>query len=225
MGDTRAPWERQSWETDQQYIAFQTYRDMPRPRSVDGAYRIHFASMNGLQASDRSVARKRAVGGWQNWSRGRDWKGKAIPDAQTWEERANAYDTDTERRVQAQFEENLLQERTQLVRDELADYQLQLSKWREVWGRTRVQVRRKTSDDEEETITVEINVDDWLKLARWRDSISEQGRRALSMPDKIMQNQVTGKDGGAVKLDLLHVDDMAAVFREMAAWEQQEQGA
>ncbi len=194
-----ALWQRQQWENEQQHTAFQYYRDMPKPRSVDGAYRLYFAAKHGLQAGDESVAKKRAVGGWQNWSRGRDWNGKPIPDALSWEERAAAYDAELDRQLEAQLAKDLIVERRQLIRDEMADYKEQLAKWREVRARTQLHeqqrsTRKKKGDEqataEVEIIFVDLNIRDWFLLSQWRKVISEQGRRVLGMPERISENKI-----------------------------------
>ena len=214
--EERQLWHRQLWEGDSQWMAFQIFLNMPLPRSVDGAYRLYFASKRGLQPGDESVARKRAVGGWQNWSRGRTWTGETIEGGSSWEARALAYDAHLARQLEAQHEQDLIERRKQLVNDELQDYAAQLARWREVWDNTRLhlrtasnRVKRKGENGQEqdvEVITAELNVDDWLKLARWRGLISEQGRRALNMPEKIVQDQVTGADGKPVVIAVTKMD-------------------
>lgn len=220
----RNMWERQPWENDVQWYAFQLYRDMPRPRSVDGAYRIHFAQKRGLQPGEPSVAKKRAVGGWQNWSRGRKWDGETIPDAPTWEARTAAYDAYLDNQVQAQLESALVEERRLLIQDELRDYKAQLKKWREMYERTLLHEQQRQgralkrnadgtpTGDEIEIIFAELNLDDWFLLSRWRKIISEQGRRAMDMPDR-QRTELTGKDGEA--LGIVHVDDMAELFQQI----------
>lgn len=216
MPDERQPWHRQPWENDSQWMAFQTYLNMALPRSVDGAYRLYFAAKNGLQPGDESVAKKRAVGGWQNWSRGRTWTGKAIDGGSGWETRALAYDAHLARQLEAQREHDLIERQKQLVNDELQDYAAQLLRWREVWDNTRMHLRTASSrvkrkgengqEQEVEVITAELNVDDWLKLARWRGLISEQGRRALNMPERIVQDQITGPDGKTAVIAVTKMD-------------------
>lgn len=216
MPDERQSWHRQHWEADSQWMAFQTYLNMPLPRSVDGAYRLHLIRRDSLPERDESVAKKKAHGTWQNWSRGQNWKGQAIPDALTWEARARAYDEHLDRKLEAQHESDLIERRKQLINDELQDYAAQLARWREVWDNTRLHLRTATShvkrkgdngqERDVEVITAELNVDDWLKLARWRGLISEQGRRALNMPEKIVQDQVTGVDGKPIVIGVTKMD-------------------
>lgn len=210
------PWHRQPWEGDAQFDAFQLYRDMPKPRSTDGAYRIYLARKHGLQPSDEAVAKKRAPGGWQNWSRGRNWTGTAIPGALHWEDRAATYDTHLDREAQAELEREIVGQRLQLVRDEMYDYAQQLAKFRRVWKRI-----EPVQDGDN---AAEADPKQLLQLMDWRMLISTFGRRALNMPDRVTQSQLTGADGGkiAVELDVLHVDDLADVFRQIAEWEKEQ---
>ena len=73
------PWERQTWDTDASFAAFQAYL---RTRSVPEAYR---------QKPGKSQA-KQAPGVWNNWAAAKNAKGKLIPGALTWKQRAAAWD-------------------------------------------------------------------------------------------------------------------------------------
>lgn len=203
------PWHRQSWETEAQYRAFCVYRDMTLPRSVDGAYRLHLQQSDRLQTGDKQVIEKRAPGGWQQWAKGRKWNGQPIPGAESWDERVKSHDQHMQQRLDDELEEMLANERRQLIWDELADYKQQLVKFRETWlvadkppepERLVVEeVDRKTGRKTiriTETLVVDVGVDDWMQLSKWRQLISAQGRLVLKMPSRIEQQRLAGEDGG-----------------------------
>lgn len=93
--------------------------------------------------------------------------------------------------------------REKLIEDELADYEKQLDKWREVYEETRKFVRKGRVQAENMTIeTIALEVAEWERLSKWRSEISRQGRLAMGLPDKIQEQHNTGKDGGAIEFKL-----------------------
>lgn len=206
-------WHQQPWETEAQHQAFTFYRDMPLPRSVDGAYRRYYALKHRLQTGDKQVLKKRAPGGWQNWSRGLKWDGAAQKGATSWEERTRAYDEHLNIILDEELEAEMIAARRALMRDEIRDYASQLDTYRYMVARTNldktveeelIQLLDENGEktgDTREVITVELNVDDWLKLSKWRQLISQQGRLALKLPDRIQQQQHTGDQGGPIQVE------------------------
>lgn len=93
MDEQAALWERQPWDTDASFARFHTYYlAQERPRSIDEAYRRHYAELRGLPMGHNQVTEKRAPGQWRRWARGQNGKGQPIPGAKSWEARAAAYD-------------------------------------------------------------------------------------------------------------------------------------
>jgi hypothetical protein len=85
-------WQKQPGESRQAYAAFCIFRDMPAPRSMDGAYRTH----RGLPMRGNRVAgspRHGADGRWQTWARA--WR---------WSDRVDAFDASLEREARSAAE-------------------------------------------------------------------------------------------------------------------------
>ena len=89
--ERRQPWERQDWETATAFARFQCFfLPQEQPRSVVEAYRRYRRSKG---ATEEQVARiKQVPGTWFRWAYAKDKDGNPIPGAQTWAERAQAYD-------------------------------------------------------------------------------------------------------------------------------------
>ena len=86
-------WERQPWDTDTSYDRFVTfYLPQRNPRSVVEAYRRYKRNKGDTKGK---ILRAPSV--WDNWSLGRTPKGKPIPNALSWKERAAAWDAEQHR--------------------------------------------------------------------------------------------------------------------------------
>ncbi len=170
----RQEWEQRPDESARAYQAFCMYRDLGAARSLDKAFAALWAQER--QASAKT-APKSASGHWSKWS-----------TRFAWVERAKAYDAYLDVQQQQQFENELIQKRQQVMRQEAADADLQLAKWHEIVGLTKLhtqqtKTRRKTGDAKEvDIVFAELSIDDWFKLSRWRGEIGDQQRRALGMP-------------------------------------------
>lgn len=68
----RQAWDRRPDETLQAYEAFTAYRDMPRPRSVDEAYRNHLRERTGGEIK-KSL---QASGRWWTWNTNHEWRSR-----------------------------------------------------------------------------------------------------------------------------------------------------
>lgn len=104
-------WERQPGETRNAYAAFIQYRDMPKPRSIDGIYRATREQHSGGHGD----ARIRASGRFRGWSL--TWR---------WIDRADAWDRHLDqeaRRIQEESNraaaERLAARRAQAIESEL----------------------------------------------------------------------------------------------------------
>lgn len=87
--DAPEPWEKQPWETTSAFEAFATYYlgMRSRPRKVSVAYRAYLAAKGATVKPNQE-----APGYWMGWSQGKTSKGKIIPGAMSWPNRATAYD-------------------------------------------------------------------------------------------------------------------------------------
>lgn len=202
-------WNKQPGETKQSYRAFSIYRDMGVGRSLDKAYVLFLSEQR--HDSTKTAPKKAATEAPRHWS---DWSSKF-----GWVERASAFDAHMDAELQAQFESELLVKRQQVIRQELADSELQMSKWHEMVNATPLHMqkrsaRKKKADaGEVDIVFAHLTIDDWYKLSRWRGEIGDQLRRALGMP--ITRTDVTT---GGEKLPgnvVLNIDDMADVFKQI----------
>lgn len=110
-----AAWDLQPWDTGVSFDRFRKFfLAQEQPRSLVEAYR-RYRRWRG--ASEEEVRRIRAAPGtWKNWAYGHDARGRRIPNALTWAERARAYDVDAAaQRLRA--EEELWEERRNQLRE------------------------------------------------------------------------------------------------------------
>ena len=160
-------WERNESDTAKSYAAFCIYRDMGSKRSLQKAADAYYRKSDANRTQ------------FTKWSSDHNWQARV----QSWDEHQ-----------QALSDEEHEEARKQIIEDELADYRLQLTKWRESYERTKLhelRSRKKTEDGIIELIELEVH--DWHTLSKWRDEIAKQGRRALGMPDKIERRESTGE--------------------------------
>lgn len=153
MLSQQAIWLKKPTESKRAYDAFAHYRDMGAGRSIDKAYVLLWSEthQNATKTPPKEAPR--------HWS---EWSSKFA-----WVERAKAYDAYLDAQLQQQFEDELIMKRQQVIHDELADSELQLAKWREMFELMPVAADRAK---------------DWGTLSRWRGEIGDQMRRALGMP-------------------------------------------
>lgn len=159
--DRREATDDHSAESVKAYEAFVEYRNLGVQRSITQV-------AHKLNKSHTIIAR---------WSTRNEW----VKRVEAWDA-AQIKSTDDLRDEQ----------RKALIERELADYSKMATKWDDVWDSTKLHLRhvRKKLDDGSTLEIVELNVDDWHKLTKWRDDISKQGRRALGLPDKITQSHI-----------------------------------
>ena len=97
--DERRPWDRQPWDTDKSYVAFQEcYLSQNPPRTVVECFR-RWQEMNNLQLKRNARGSILMNPGFYNWvharnSSGQRPAGSVYDGALTWAERAAAFDQD-----------------------------------------------------------------------------------------------------------------------------------
>lgn len=181
-------------ESDVAYQAFTEYREMPVPRSL------------------RDVAQKlgKSLTLIGRWSSKHEW----VKRIEAWE----AY-------LRTEKEAQRAQQREMLLNDEWGDYETQLAKWNDLFQRTKLHSQPRTETIEGQTVKlVEVNIGDFIALARLRKEIGDQGRRAIGLPEKITQSQLTSDKGGPVEVNNTHVhkiDDFDDLFRQIAEFEKE----
>lgn len=174
MLSQQSSWSKQPKESDRAYQAFTVYRDMGAERSLDKAYVLLWTQKH---QNTTKTAPKEAPRHWSEWS-----------SKFAWVERAKAFDAHLDAQLQRQFEDELILKRQQVIRQELADAELQLMKWHEMLNRTPLHMqgrsaRKKKADASDvDIVFAQLSIDDWYKLSRWRGEIGDQMRRALGMP-------------------------------------------
>ena len=172
-------WERQDTDTKASYAAFVDYCEMGVKRSLRGLHERYIQ-----QASNKPPTKK--------WTTISTWSLTG-----NWQERVQAYDDDQLAQRTAAHQAAI----TQLIDDELFDYDDQLVKWHELFEATRSYQRHKRYEERDDAgnktgkiiETVEMNISDWHQLSKWRDDIAKQGRRALGLPDKISRDEFSGE--------------------------------
>lgn len=201
-----ASYERQPKESPRAFAAFAAYRDMGAARSIEKV----------REKLDKKSGYSRQL---QEWS-----------SVHRWVERAREYDETSERaireKVDARYGDKIANARVKIITDELEEYERQLDKYAQVWERT--QLHERGSEHKlptgEKVKLVQVAIDEWRELLRWRLDISFLGRRAVGLPDRVTQADVTS---GGDKLDTaaLSVDDFMTVFTEIAAWQKEQTDA
>ena len=149
-------WEKRDDESGRAFAAFAAYRDYGTYRSLDKVY-VDLASRNPRRGG--KPAPKSAPRQWTLWS-----------SLYEWVKRAEAYDRHLDEQTRKSYEEQLIVARQQLLETELRDYQAQMDRWVEQW-----ELACKSG----------VAFDGFFTLTKWRKTISDFGRRALSMPDTL----------------------------------------
>lgn len=149
-------WEKRDDESGRAFAAFAAYRDYGTYRSLDKVY-VEMASRNPRRGGKASP--KSAPRQWTLWS-----------SLYEWVKRAEAYDQHLDEQTRKSYEEQLIAARQKLLEDELRDYAAQMDKWLERW---------------QAAAGLELSLDGYFTLTKWRKTISDFGRRALSMPDTL----------------------------------------
>lgn len=85
--DRRPLWERQPWDTQASFAAFQFYLEQEPSRSMLVAYR-NYQYKKGKNPANF----KQAPGSWKQWASAQDADAKPIDGAATWAQRAQAWD-------------------------------------------------------------------------------------------------------------------------------------
>lgn len=176
-------WDQRIDEGDVAYQTFLKYRD---------------------QAGKRSIQRlaeneKKHVSLLNNWSSAHDWPARAAAWDKAERERLDAERADAQRR---------------LLEAEQADGDRLLSKWNDLMRQTPLHLTEQTltidQDGKPRQIqTAALNVAEWRDLVRMRREVGDLLRRAVGLPEKVTQSQMTGKDGGAVAVSLSWADLLA----------------
>lgn len=202
MNDTPL-WERQDWDTDASFAAFQLWLlQEDRPRSLDAAYRLKVG-----RESYTGGTQIRASDTWRLWFQARDKTGQPIAEAVTWTARAKAWDDHL-----AEVERQKWAERQSQVRE---------SDW-ELGGQLRALVLKTLAEDaqrfirdkrrvikgadglpDREIITLSINT---LALIRAAEVASALQRQAAEILPPAQRHEMTGRDGGP-----LEVNDVTAL--------------
>lgn len=142
-----------------------------------------------------------------------------------WQERVQAWDEDQQR----QRADHMAQRRAELLEHEWTDYLALKAEYAEAVKRIPLHRQRKKAvlkdegtGQEREVITVEMAVNDWVNLARWRNEIADLGRKAVGLPPDNKAVRIGNIEGEAFKVDQPGlIDLMAEVFRELDAYQQQ----
>lgn len=109
--------------------------------------------------------------------------------------------------------DGLKDKQKEIIQEALADYDLQLKEFREVFANTKMHKRRVKKrvvrdevDDqgrpirvEELATIVEINTGDFMALAAWREKIDVLGRRAVGLPSSIADTKLANDPGTTTK--------------------------
>lgn len=112
-----------------------------------------------------------------------------------WVARALAWDMHRQQRVdEAQLSADEL-----LIEKELEAYKQLLERWREAFAKTPAVIVRRGKEAP--------NVDAMLRLVKLRREISNIGRRALGMPERIKESRLTGKGGGDLVIEFAVLAD------------------
>jgi len=133
----------------------------------------------------------------------------------SWVDRAAAYDAHLEEKSLADFEASLISRRRLILEKEIEHADKLLEKYDEVLQRVEIHqrqktVRKKDGEQEVEVIFVEVNIDGFHELTKWRRDLAEFARLPVGLPGRITGQQHTGKDGGPVEIqwtDPLEDDD------------------
>lgn len=199
MGDALALWERQRWDTDASFARFhEYYLSQEQPRSIDDAYRHYYAAARGLQVGHKRVTQKRAPGQWRRWARGQNGKGKPIPGAKTWEERAAAYDNYLAEldRLKWQQRHRQLREQDWQAGTELRDLAAQiLQHTPQFLKTTRRIIKGREGQPDQVVTTVELDGAFLLKTIKLASDLQRQATE-ITPPQK---HEHSGPGGGPIQ--------------------------
>jgi hypothetical protein len=206
-------WERQPWDSAASFAAFQTWLlQTDRPRSLDAAYRAVV-----LQESYIGPTQTRASKGWRRWYQARQRSGEPIPNAKTWEERAQAWDS-----YQAEIARKQWEDRQQEIRE--ADWQTGADLRRlaaQIFAQapqflktSRKLIRGKPGEPDREVITLMLDV---ATAIRAIETGSKLQRLAAGMPDSHTEITNPGQ--------MVTTSDLAAIRAEMEQWEREQYGS
>lgn len=175
-------WDRREGESKKAYQAFCDYRDMGTSRSLRSLHEQYIEpSFNNPVTKSRSSL--------NTWSAQHDWQNRVI----AWDNHLSSANT--------QNREDAV---NQLIEDELRDYKLQLEKWTAAFNRMPLQDVVQTVEDGQTMIVInKVNHDDLYRMAKWRDEIAKQGRRALWLPDKVIERNVNIRTWEDEAIDLI----------------------
>lgn len=180
--EIHTPWDRLPDETDNSYRAFTDYKNLGVKRSLSTLFADYqAATSNDIKPPTLS---KKTLHGWCYKF---DWVNRVT----AWDNHLIKLEND-----------KLKMSAEKLFDHELADYELQRNEWLSVYANTPMFKQTVTAieDDPEnpgqkiKVITVRMNTADWLRLSKWRDSISMQGRRALNLPERITKQEIEAGD-------------------------------
>ncbi len=201
-------WERQTTDTKASYIAFLDYCEMGVKRSLRGLVEYYLKQSSSNPQAKQPTKKESTLFTWSVTG--------------NWQERVDAWD-------EWQLAERLEAHQaaiTQLIDDELEDYEYQLQKWHAMADKTHLHDRKKRSQEEGGIIVefVALQIGDWHELSKWRDDIAKQGRRALGLPDKISRDEHSGPGGKAIEQRNVNVNvqadsvqDIGAILDQLAA--------
>jgi len=168
-------WERKKGESAKAHRAFCDYCDLGTSRSLRLLHEQYTEpSFNNPITTSRSSL--------NTWSAQHDWQERV----KAWE--ANQVILRNKAHDKA---------RTQIIEDELFDYNQQLEKWKDAFKRLPLHEVEHIHIDENGNVQkfVKLNYKDLHEMTKWRDDIAKQGRRALGLPDKITEQNMSGSIG------------------------------
>ena len=111
IAEQRHPWDRQEGESSPAHLAFQVYLELGSERSLNAAY-----SSRG-QKGGKEVARRKAPGIWQRWSKSHDWPARAAE-----------WDAHLAKRVREGFADALRDSATEMGAATIREYYAELRK-------------------------------------------------------------------------------------------------
>jgi len=179
-------WDRREGESKKAYQAFCDYRDMGTSRSLRSLHeQYRKQSLNNAQAKPPTIREASIF----QWSSKHEWQSRVT----AWDNHLTSANT--------QSREDAV---NQLIEDELRDYKLQLEKWTAAFNRMPLQDVVQTVEDGQTMIVInKVNHDDLHRMAKWRDEIAKQGRRALWLPDKVTERNVNIRTWEDEAIDLI----------------------
>lgn len=172
-------WHRQPDERGYHFVALSDYLALGSRRSLAALHRQYQRQADGESTVKPPTHVLRTLEIWSSRF--------------GWVARASAYDE----HLKIVEHEEIEQRAREWVRRELDDAEAMLGRWNEAWESTpyhEQDVVREINDPQNpgqkmRVVVVKANVNKMRNLTGWRRDISDQGRRALNLPDRITESR------------------------------------